>query len=79
MKKIFFICCVAVSSLALAASTNANKHQHFFNNSVVKDTAPRPMLDTAPNTWKDTARNNLMKDTGMMQQRDSTRPAPPKH
>lgn len=77
MKKIFFICCIAISSLALSTSVSINKHQHFLYNKTLKDTTPRPMLDTAPNTWKDTARNNMMKDTGIVQKKDSTKPPLP--
>lgn len=77
MKKMFFICCTALSILALSTSANVNRHQNFSNNIAVNDTVPSDMADTMHNNMQQNQQNNMMKDSGMNMKTDSTSTVPP--
>ncbi len=72
MKQIFFICCIAISALAVSAFTNVNKHQINLSNYSLNDTVPSPMTDTMHNMNGDTMNHNMMSDTSMMKKDSST-------
>ena len=76
MKKIFFICCVSFSALAVTTSANLSKQQILYNRDALNDTVPNS-LDTMHNNWNADTMNNNMMDTSMNMHRDSTKPAPP--
>ena len=75
MKKVFFICCVSISALAVTTSANITKPQILYSRNALNDTVPNS-LDTMHKNWNaDTMNHNM--DTSMNMHRDSTRPAPP--
>lgn len=76
MKKIFFICCIAISALAISTSANTNKQQNIYGQYALNDTVPNTMDTMHHNMYGDTMHNNMM-DTSMNMHRDSTKPAPP--
>ncbi len=83
MKKIFFICCIAISALAISTSANTNKQQNVYNRYAFNDTVPNSTTDTMHNNMNNNNNNNMqnnqnnMQDTGMNMHRDSTSTAPP--
>jgi hypothetical protein len=77
MKKIFFICSIAISALAISTSASTNKQQNFYNYYALNDTVPNPAMDTMHHDMNmDTMHNNMM-DTSMNMHRDSSKLAPP--
>lgn len=77
MKKIFFICCISLSALAVTTSAGINKQQILYSNHALNDTVPN-MLDTMHHNRNADTMNNMM-DTSMNMHKDSSRPAPPQH
>ncbi len=71
MKKMFFICCIAISALAVSTSANTNKQQSVNGSYVLNDTVPNT-LDTTNNNWNSDSSNHNM-DTSMNMHRDSTK------
>ena len=81
MKKMFFICCIAVSALALATSANTNHYK--FNSVSNNDTTPPMMMTDSMHHGSMKMhhnKNKMMKDStaGMTQSTDSASTAPPK-
>ncbi len=78
MKKTFFICCIAVSALALGTSANTNNY-HFNSCYVNSDTTPPMMSDSMHHGAMKHHKDKMMKDTtsGMTMSTDSTSTAPP--
>ena len=81
MKKVFFICFIAVSALAL--STSAHSNYHFASVNVSSDTTPTMMSDNMQHSnMKMHKKGKMMKDSsstsGMGMKADSTSTAPPK-
>ncbi len=82
MKKIFFICFIAVSALALGTSANTNSN-HSANLYISNDTTPPMMSDSMHHgSMKMHKKGKMTKDTsstsGMSMSTDSTSTAPPK-
>lgn len=76
MKKIFFICCIAISALALSTSASVNRHQDFSKSYVLRDTVPTTS-DTMQNNMNQNNMNN--QDTGMNNmQTDTSSTKPPR-
>lgn len=81
MKKIFFICCIAVSAFALSSSASISKHQNFSGYASLNDTTPNHMSDTMNQDKMQNNNNNMsnMSDSGMSMKSDSTSTAPPRN
>lgn len=92
MKKIFFICCIAVSAIALSSSASILKHQKFVGYVNLNDTTPRRTDSTKHHKMHDQHNmnndqnsntnnqnnTNNMNDSGMTMKSDSTSTAPPR-
>jgi hypothetical protein len=92
MKKILFICCIAVSAFAVSSSASISKHQNFSGYVTLSDTTPRRTSDSMKhqkmhnqnnmnnqnNNQNNMNSQNNMTDSGMSMKSDSTSTAPPR-
>jgi len=84
MKRIFFICGIAISALGISTIAGANQQQHISNYYSVNDTIPKKMhnkksSDSMHKDWNNNNNNNMHNmDSSMNDSRDSSTTAPPR-
>lgn len=83
MKRIFFICGIAISALGISTIAGANQQQNTSNYCSVNDTVPKKMYnkknsDSMHKDWNNNNNNMHNMDSGMNDSRDSSTTAPPR-